>query len=637
MTTDELSPFERRLRAKLAAKGQTSPQPVAASSSVSSATVASTYESDVPTAEEVGLGNISPEQEALDKAIEGLGIIEAYNRWCKKMVPKYAPSQQESIKCSCPNPQHPDKNPSAWMDRKKNVYYCSGCAQGGDVWDIAAFHFGFPVPGYKQDKQMFRELREKIGTDLGFATAINSFGKTVVVPPPTKEEEELAAKPVAILPAAAAEESRKEEEEEELANIATIDWRAIVKPETFLDSYMKITSQDTCPEEYHFWNGLIALGVAAGRDVMLDDHEPVAANLFVCLTGPSGAGKSRSTKHLERILRMSIPYITGGGPSRGVKHIKSPGSAEYLVSHLQGLYEDPSNPKVTLTSPVRSVVEFGELAGLMNTANRLGNNMKPQLMEIYDANEVIESGSLTGGMRRAENAFGSVISTTQNRSLRKLLDAGDDGSGFINRWVFATGQMKPQLSFGGARINLTAPGDKLKQIHQWCFTSKKITLSADAFTKWDEFFHSTVHPTQTQANRQGTSVLGRIDLLMKKLILLFAINRLESIVSEQSVEEAIYLWPYILKTYGQVGKEMKKTDDTDLRDEILSQIIRITKKNGKPPSQRELLSASKRKIKTDKQMSDLIQVMLRLGYIQEEKSQAGVRGRPTTRYAVNEH
>jgi energy-coupling factor transporter ATP-binding protein EcfA2 len=618
------------MRLKLAAAAQTSPQPVAASSTATPAA----YEADAPTADEVGLGQLSPEQEALDKAIEDLSIVDAYNKWCKKMVPKVFKGQRESIKCSCPNPQHPDKNPSAWMNIDKNTYFCSGCSQGGDQWDIAAYHFGFPVPGYKQDKEAFRQLREKMAVDLGFATTVNAFGKTVTVPPPTKEEEEEAAKPVAILPAAAAEESQKEEEEEELANIATIDWRSIVKPETFLNEYMSITTQDTCPEEYHFWNGLIALGVAAGRDVMLDDHEPVAPNLFVCLTGPSGAGKSRATKHLERIIRQAIPY--NAAPSRGVRHIKSPGSAEYLVAQLQGMHDNPMNPKVQLGSPVRAVVEFGELAGLMNTANRTGNNMKPQLMEIYDANEVIESGSLGGGLRRAENAFGSVISTTQNRSLRKLLDSGDDGSGFINRWIFATGQTKPQLSFGGAHIDLGGPGDKLKQIHQWCFTSKKIGLSADAFAKWDAFFHSTVHPVQTQANRQGTAVLGRIDLLMKKLMLLFAINRMESVVSELSVDEAISLWPYILKTYGQVGKEIKKTDDTDLRDEILSQIMRMTKKNGKPPSQRELLDATKRKIKSDKQMADLIKVMILNGYIHEEKSQAGTRGRPTTRYAINE-
>jgi hypothetical protein len=51
---------------------------------------------------------------------------------------------------SCPIPGHADANPSAWVNTEKNVWYCGRCSQGGDVYDLAAFHFGMPVPGYKE-------------------------------------------------------------------------------------------------------------------------------------------------------------------------------------------------------------------------------------------------------------------------------------------------------------------------------------------------------------------------------------------------------------------------------------------------------------------------------------------------------
>jgi hypothetical protein len=538
---------------------------------------------------------------------------------------------------SCPNPRHPDKNPSAWINRKDQVYYCSGCAQGGDIWDIAAYHFGFPVPGYKQDPTMFRELREKIGTDLGFQKLQSVTGKTVVVPPSSSSEPEPEPEKPAVLPAAAAEEYSKEEYEENQKNAPTIDWRKFVKEDTFLHTYLSATCIDTCPEEYHFWNGLIALGFAIGREVTLDDTEQVVGNLFICLTGPSSAGKSRSTKHLIRLLRNALPYDINNKVSRGAKIMKSPGSAEYLVAGYTSMDEMPNPATGTPLRayyPVRGLVEFGELSQLMSTAGRVGNAIRPQLMELFDAPEVMESGSLSGGVRHAEYPFGSVISTTQNRSLRKLLDKGDDGSGFINRWVFAQGKLKKRLPMGGPMIDTSTAGTKLVQIHQWAFKNKRLPMSEAALSRWSEFFYSTVVPTQDKADEQGTAVLARMDLLMKKLFLLFASNSLEEEVSLQSVEQAIELWPYLLKTFGAVNVEMRKTSTSDLQEEVLVQIKRLTDRNGKPPSRKEIYDCVKRKISDTKELVDLLAVLVKAELVHEVPPPSGVRGRPTMRYEV---
>ena len=77
MSTEE-TPFERKMREKLArlSSSQGISQPVAGASPVHASTAAATaYEADAPTAEEVGIGQISPEQQALDEAIERLDIV----------------------------------------------------------------------------------------------------------------------------------------------------------------------------------------------------------------------------------------------------------------------------------------------------------------------------------------------------------------------------------------------------------------------------------------------------------------------------------------------------------------------------------------------------------------------------------
>src|ERR1051326_5307972 len=116
------TPFERKMREKLALKAaQANGQPMAGKAPTPTVTPSSAinHDDNIPDLGDDGL-NLSAEEEALDNAIKNLGIVEAYRIWCGKMQPKFGSGQKESIMCSCPNPAHPDKNPSAWMNRDKD-------------------------------------------------------------------------------------------------------------------------------------------------------------------------------------------------------------------------------------------------------------------------------------------------------------------------------------------------------------------------------------------------------------------------------------------------------------------------------------------------------------------------------------
>ncbi len=101
----------------------------------------------------------------LDSAIKGIGIEGAYIKWCGKSVPNVG-SRTEGIKISCPRPDHPDADPSAWINTEKNAWFCGVCQVGGDIYDIAAWRFGMPVPGYRS-KALFPELRRRMAESLG--------------------------------------------------------------------------------------------------------------------------------------------------------------------------------------------------------------------------------------------------------------------------------------------------------------------------------------------------------------------------------------------------------------------------------------------------------------------------------------
>lgn len=613
--------------------------------------------------------HLDPEEEALDLAIKNLSIVDAYAKWCGKMVPKVG-NKREGVMVSCPSPLHADTNPSAWLNLDKNVYYCPGCAYGGDAWDIAALNYGFAVPGYKNNAQDFRKLREMMALELGFSL-VRGYSGTFLVPPedeqtgqaeqaPTQASSpqveapatgEVHAAPSGVSAPAAPVESavetpvgklpsavEKEQAEQEYLNnrdAPTIDWKSFIPEDTFLRTWLNSTTVDDCPEEYHLWTGLMAVGFAIGRKKVLWDLRPVVGNLFTCLVGPSGARKSQASEHLANVLDMTLQWNSTS--YTGVKRITAPGSAEYLVKALSATEEDPSTPGNLIHHPVRALVEFGEMSTLMGIGGRAGSVLKPQLMDIYDAKRVVGSGSLTHGERYAREPFGQCLSTTQNDSLNRLLDKGDDASGFMNRWIFAGGRLKPPRAYGGTQVSLTDSAAMLNQIYMWTYTgASEIQWSDSAVAHWTEFFHDTLHPTKMAAEKNGSALLNRLDLLMKKLILLFTANMMCDTVPKLAVEQAIKLYPYLLQTFGVVSKQINRTEDSDLLGKVVSAIEKLTVANGKGPTKREIYNCVKASIKTTKQLGDLLKSMVDLELIVEmvPVRQPGQRGQLGVRYAV---
>lgn len=644
MSDEQLSEFERRLAAKEKELGLAAPAKPAP---------AFDHTGLIP---EIDLST-SPEDDALDIAIKNMSIVDAYNKWCGKSKPQRYTGQKEGIKISCPNPAHPDTDPSAWLNDEKGLWTCGGCAIGGDLWDFAAWHFGYSVPGYKRSEGKFRELREKMGADLGFHVVRGVTGTFIVEPGDddtgsgsshgdeaselSNTVEEAAPDNVRVLPSAVEREQQEESANEKAQenSAAVVDWRGILPENTFLHKYMEATSIDDCPEEYHFWMGLMALGFAVGRHRVLLDFKPVVPNLFVCLVGPSGSKKSQAKGYLSDLIEKVMPYNYNDVLNTGVKDVKSPGSAEYVVKTFSAPMQDPIDPKkISGYAPVRALIQFDELSTLMSMSSRAGSTMVPQLLELYDSAIVIGSGSLTHGERIAKFPFGQVVSSTQNDSITTLLSKKDDSSGFMNRWVFASGKLKPERSLGGEMVDLNAAAEYLKGIRAWSGAARSLQMTEEAYTRWNDFFHSVIVPAKKKTESNGTAILTRTDLLMKKLFLLFACNMRTEEITIEAVEQAIKMWPYLLATYGVVNKEMGRTADKDLTDKIIDSIRKFVKSNSRGPSGSDLYRVLRNHGSLNGIQRQLLD-MSRMGMISEAPppDRTGKGGRPpATRWLVNE-
>jgi AAA domain len=115
--------------------------------------------------------------DAIDQFLDGVDILDAYRRWCGKSEPDPG-GRREGIMISCPNPAHPDHDPSAWINLDQQVYFCACCGDGGDKFTIASYHFGLDT------KTRFPELKRQMAKACGYAVVpdlaaiATSFGES---------------------------------------------------------------------------------------------------------------------------------------------------------------------------------------------------------------------------------------------------------------------------------------------------------------------------------------------------------------------------------------------------------------------------------------------------------------------------
>jgi hypothetical protein len=613
---------------------------------------------DIPDLGDTSL-KISPEEQVLDDFIKHMGIVEAYNHYANKgfVDPK---GRTESIKVRCPNPAHPDRNPSAWLNTEKNVFNCAQCG-GGDVWEIAAWAKGLPVPGYKKQPETFRWLREQIGADFGIYVGKDSGGDPYVTVDPNKAPPSLRAlappapvqyvppgqpgqKPgqpvgqpeqppgtVTYLPTGA--EFEEEQLEKQLTDgrlFPAIPWRDIVPTETFLHEYISACAKDDCPEEFHFWSGLVALGFAVGRMRTLEDSPLVIPNLYVCYTGSTGTGKSKAKRHLINLIKDHLLYKKDDQPPFGTHYLSGVQSAEYVVSAFVHPMMDPTG-KIIGYFPKRCCIEFDELAELIGKGQRQGSTLKELLMTLYDGPRDIASRSKTGGDVVAEYPFGGVITTTQYQSIRDLIKKSDNASGFANRWVYATGPTKTQFAVNRVSVDLTRAGGLLRLINVNARAPEVITWSPDAEEVWTKFFYGTIIPYRT--GNEASSITQRIDLLLKKLFLLFTINARENVVTKQTVESVLSLYDHLVETYQIIDDQIQATQEGDEYDLLMRTMERLTA-NGHVVSIRDLKRVIKKRI-PDYRLLRMIETQVKLGTFEEAKLPPGPQGgRPKTVWRV---
>jgi hypothetical protein len=113
-----------------------------------------------------------------------------------------------------------------------------------------------------------------------------------------------------------------------------------------------------------------------------------------------------------------------------------------------------------------------------------------------------------------------------------------------------------------------------------------------AVAAWDGFFHSRLEEILDASDRP---LLARIDLTLKKLMLIFAINERTERITTDLVRRVSSLTDYLESCYDAVAGLVRKSATAGCEDAILEMVDRATWSGRVAPSRSEIVTYLKRR------------------------------------------
>jgi hypothetical protein len=401
-----------------------------------------------------------------------------------------------------------------------------------------------------------------------------------------------------------------------------VDWQSLIPVDTPLYRMFKAACVTDIPDEFVVWSIYTALGSLIGRRVeLIDSVKPVDPAFWTVLSGSTGTQKSTIATQMDKILS----HVAPPSGSEGAKIIGTPASGERFMEMIRrdevtGIGVTTEVEECKNSASFMFVDEFSLLAGMMA---RAGNSLSSHMLMSY--------GCGRDQMLRPSEAMGrisfpvtgpmlSILSTTQPNRISTMLDRYDVASGFMNRFTFIHGAPRrvctPMMGFGP---DWSAVQDEFQMIqnrlncadvfipmHDKAFVDKPWQLTPDSgglirLREW--IIEQNDIMSGSDIDSMTVDMLARRDLIMKKLVLIMAINRIVGAGTtkvgknwtEADVEAAIGHWDNLRWGWLSAAERIYSTEDSELESWVLETLGRKGAEYGMAQNElRGLIPKSKR-------------------------------------------
>lgn len=382
---------------------------------------------------------------------------------------------------------------------------------------------------------------------------------------------------------------------------AVLPWNEIIPEDTFVYEYMVQNCRFDIPHEFHWWCAMQLIAFANAYHIRVQDMPAINGNLYVVLLGQTGLGKSRSVASMRYLLETVMPWTgTKETPGTGVKVMGGVESGQALIKMMNHEYEDPASSIPGSMIAQENVVGWTmpeEFAGFVKKAMRQGSDFKERAIEFFDVGKegsVSTTSIKAGGEISAKGPFLQVTSTTQPEAIHTYLAAEDAISGFLNRFIFVSGpsrEARPARWLLSDMPDLSRATAGLRAIQAFAEAHDGLMLpwTPDGSIAWDALFMEV-----ERIKHQVGPIAVRLDLQLKKLMMLFALNEHKTAIDADLVNRMRPVMGHLVACYQRIIGELHWRSDDDCQDNILKYIHAKNADSKTHPGRKEIVDAVKR-------------------------------------------
>lgn len=510
-------------------------------------------------------------------------LLDSYLKYIGGKVGKEASG---GVMVQCPFPDHDDRTPSANINVEKMVGYCYACAAPFDLFDLAgiAYHMN-------PRSEEFPELMYQVGQDLGFEMA-NLGGRPVV----KLQNGELLGVPTQSTIVVKEEEIEFDEQRRRGFEWGIPWWTEegqLFPAGSFMDVWINAhrESRQRIAVEFVVATGMIALAQIAGPNTRVTTGRPTHAALPIVLMGATGTGKTNAVRELEKLLAKVNPFDYDNGDfSRGTKWLESPGSGQKIVIELDRRSHVPAGVSVDEEEGIRSVIYYDEFEALTSMALQPGSQIKAQLMSAMTG-DTPKYTSIAQGSLSADNSLVTVLTTSQPNALKRFMNSHDQDSGWVNRWLFFTGERVERHDDGDFAVELEESVGLLKDLMGfWSMRPfNDIEFTEAAHREYTQFLKKEIDPLTDAAeddpwDDEGNTrpELARMAHHLKRLALVLAINEKTLTIDRSTMIRAIALArQYFMHSIRRTADKIEENEWTRVHEAVLmaaSQQLEVTRR-----------------------------------------------------------
>ena len=301
------------------------------------------------------------------------------------------------------------------------------------------------------------------------------------------------------------------------------------------------TAVGACTEaadEFHYMALLTVLGTAFGRSVVIQCARPVYLNMYTVLVGPTGDRKSTAAQLALDLLARAAPQTL---------LLNGIGSQEGLMERMAA---DPSSGQH------RTLWFVDEMASLLKKARRESSGSLIEFVtEIFHCPDFKTHFTRSKAIHLQLPTL-SILAGSTPTWLEAALQQEDILGGFANRFVYVTGQLKPDNP-----MPRRPDSQALDELVAWIRRAtqgpdREIGWSEGARELWSDFYLKW-RPWCAAKNEQVAALLRRIDLYILKFAAMSAAMNGVAKISSDHLTAAIELGRFLagcaVRVLGELG------------------------------------------------------------------------------------